>query len=128
MAFLSRVWDERGPFDGLLGFSQGAAMASVFHQCVFGSGSGSRLGPRVDKANCAGSTGEGLAKTERLLSVRALDEIEGAKTSRTARGSVPSVCARSRRRLADRDRLDGCFARVDRWEIPPTVREPSPQE
>lgn len=45
LAFLRKVWDERGPFDGLLGFSQGAAMASLFNHCAFagarrGGGSG----------------------------------------------------------------------------------------
>ncbi|CAM9271014.1 unnamed protein product [Ectocarpus sp. 12 AP-2014] len=35
LAFLRQVWDEQGPFDGLLGFSQGAAMASIFNHCAF---------------------------------------------------------------------------------------------
>ena len=35
---MCKVWDEQGPFDGLLGFSQGAAMVSVFQHCVFGKG------------------------------------------------------------------------------------------
>lgn len=38
LEYLRKVWEEQGPFDGLLGFSQGAAMASVFNHCVFGSG------------------------------------------------------------------------------------------
>lgn len=38
MEYLRQVWEEQGPFDGLLGFSQGAAMASIFNHCVFGSG------------------------------------------------------------------------------------------
>lgn len=35
LAFLRQVWDEQGPFDGLLGFSQGATMASIFYHCAF---------------------------------------------------------------------------------------------
>ncbi|CAM9359493.1 unnamed protein product [Discosporangium mesarthrocarpum] len=35
LELLVKLWDEQGPFDGLMGFSQGAAMASVFYHCAF---------------------------------------------------------------------------------------------
>ncbi|CAM9165625.1 unnamed protein product [Ectocarpus fasciculatus] len=48
LAFLRQVWDEQGPFDGLLGFSQGAAMASIFNHCAFS-----------DRESCSNSGGNG---------------------------------------------------------------------
>eukprot|EP00903_Cladosiphon_okamuranus_P015467 g14281.t2 len=46
LAFLRKVWDQQGPFDGLLGFSQGAAMASIFNHCAF---AGERSGGREEQ-------------------------------------------------------------------------------
>ncbi|CAM9936307.1 unnamed protein product, partial [Choristocarpus tenellus] len=40
LSLLASVWDRQGPFDGLMGFSQGAAMASVFYHCMFEEHSG----------------------------------------------------------------------------------------
>lgn len=59
LAFLRKVWDEQGPFDGLLGFSQGAAMASLFNHCAFaggarGGGGGSGGGGREEQLVGAG--------------------------------------------------------------------------
>eukprot|EP00752_Nemacystus_decipiens_P004365 g3989.t1 len=59
LAFLRKVWDEQGPFDGLLGFSQGAAMASIFNHCAFaggrgGGGGGGGVGGREEQHAGAG--------------------------------------------------------------------------
>lgn len=50
LAFLRQVWDEQGPFDGLLGFSQGATMASIFYHCAF-SRTGRAAGATDDGSN-----------------------------------------------------------------------------
>ena len=48
------MWDEEGPFDGLLGFSQGAAMASLFNHCAFAGARGGG-GGRAEQHGGAGS-------------------------------------------------------------------------
>ena len=70
LAFLRRVWDEQGPFDGLLGFSQGAAMASIFHHCAFS---------RAGKAAAAGETGGSSISEYGNLQARSI-LLEGNKT------------------------------------------------
>lgn len=63
LAFLGRVWDEQGPFDGLLGFSQGAAMASIFNHCAFASrggacGDGGGEGGHTERENRLARAGD----------------------------------------------------------------------
>lgn len=86
LAFLRKVWDEQGPFDGLLGFSQGAAMASLFNHCAFaggtrgGGGGGSGGGGREEQLVGAGGD---LAVSTSFFPC----DFQGAK----ARTRVPAV-------------------------------------
>lgn len=76
MASLCKVWEEQGPFDGLLGFSQGAAMASIFFHCVFGSGSDSRsdlqpaVGLQIDGAGDPGCANDRAMEAGYRMMVR----------------------------------------------------------